>query len=982
MSTRDALTGSPLYTFEYDAAGRLIRITDGDNNVTTISRNGNGAPTAITGPHGQTTTLTLDANGHLITVVNPANETHRMTYTLDGLLNQFTNPRQLSSNYTYDAVGRLTNARNPAGGGLDLGRQTQDQGYQITRRSVLGRTTTYQLGNMATGDRQRATNFADGTQTRVFSGANGNHKTTSPDGTVTERLEGPDPRFSMQSPIIQSLTTTTGDLTATLATQRTVQLSNPNDPLSLTSLTDTVTLNGRVSTSAYNAVARTLTNTSAAGRQTVTLTDTQRRPTRVQVSGIDAVSMSYDSLGRLSGMVQGDRTTTFSYNSAGYLNTITDPLNRTVTFEYDLAGRVTRQILPDSREILYAYDPNGNLTSLTPPGRPAHTFTYTNADLQGNYVPPAVPGGGNTLYSYNADKQLERTTRPDGETLDYAYDTAGRLKMLTIARGQYGYEYNSAGQLGRITDPDGGALNFTYQGALLTQVARTGAVSGNVGFSYDNDFRVKSITLNGANPIDYQYDADSLLIRAGDLQFSRNTQNGLLIGTTLGSTSDGLSYNSFGEVSRYSAGYNNSPLLTIDYTRDKLGRIIQKVETVGGVTTTYDYRYDAIGQLIEVKQNGSVVASYSYDTNGNRLSKAAGGTTVNGTYDAQDRLLSYGNATYTYTANGELQTKTANNQTTSYNYDALGNLRQVTLPNGTQIEYLIDGQNRRVGKKVNGVLVQGFLYQGQLRPAAELDGSGAIVSRFVYGKGINVPDYMVKGGVTYRIIADHLGSPRLIVNTATGAIAQRMDYDEFGDVLLDTNSGFQPFGFAGGIYDKDTGLLHFRARDYDPRIGRWTAKDPIRFAGGDLNLYTYVNGNPLSFTDPLGLAGLVEVMTQIGAVGLFDADTAGQLADESQAEAAKSGLPGLHNGPADAYRHCLWSCQMTKAIGASQAEEVGNIHEKYGENPPGEICMDLHNNAQGRNAASGTDCAASCRGLLTGGNLQTSPGGTPPSNLY
>jgi len=176
-----------------------------------------------------------------------------------------------------------------------------------------------------------------------------------------------------------------------------------------------------------------------------------------------------------------------------------------------------------------------------------------------------------------------------------------------------------------------------------------------------------------------------------------------------------------------------------------------------------------------------------------------------------------------------------------------------TLPDGTQIDYVIDGRNRRVGKKVNGVLTQGFLYGSQLNPVAELDGSGNIVSRFVYGTKGNVPDYMVRSGVTYRIISDHLGSPRLIVDIATGTVAQQLSYDEFGNVLSDTNPGFQPFGFAGGIYDADTKLTRFGARDYDVETGRWTAKDPIEFAGGDTNLYGYVLGDPVNFIDRNGL---------------------------------------------------------------------------------------------------------------------------------
>jgi len=269
---------------------------------------------------------------------------------------------------------------------------------------------------------------------------------------------------------------------------------------------------------------------------------------------------------------------------------------------------------------------------------------------------------------------------------------------------------------------------------------------------------------------------------------------------------------------------------------------------VEGGTTTYDYFYDTAGRLAQVNRDGSPVEQYAYDPNGNR-------TTNGELYDAQDRLTETATATYTYTENGELATKTvtAGGDTTAYTYDELGNLMQVVLPDATQIDYVVDGANRRIGKEMNGALVQGFLYGDALNPVAELDGTGAVIARFVYGSRPNVPDYMVKGGATYRIVADHLGSPRLVVDTATGAIAQRIDYDAWGNVLSDSNPGFQPFGFAGGLYDRDTRLVRFGARDYDPEVGRWTAKDPIRFGGGDANLYGYVVGNPLNLLDPVGL---------------------------------------------------------------------------------------------------------------------------------
>lgn len=226
-------------------------------------------------------------------------------------------------------------------------------------------------------------------------------------------------------------------------------------------------------------------------------------------------------------------------------------------------------------------------------------------------------------------------------------------------------------------------------------------------------------------------------------------------------------------------------------------------------------------------------------------------------YNEQDRLLSAdgpgGVTAYTYNVAGELRTKSAPSGTTAYTYDAAGNLRAVAQPDGTEIAYLIDGLDRRIGKQVNGTLIKAWLYRDQLNPVAELDGAGQLVARFVYADQANVPAYMVKNGVTYRIVSDHLGSPRLVIDAGTGVIAQRMDYDAFGNVTLDTNPGFQPFGFAGGLYDPDTGLVRFGARDYDPEVGRWTAKDPIGFAGEDTNLYGYVFADPINLIDPTGL---------------------------------------------------------------------------------------------------------------------------------
>jgi len=872
LQTRDTLTGAVRYQFGYTGSGQVSTITDADSQVTTIQRDGNGNPTAIVASGGQITALTLDGNGYLQSIMNPNSDTVQLTYSAQGFLTTLTDARGYLHTHTYDARGRLLKDEDPAGGFKALARTDQSTGWTVTLNTALNRTTAYQVEHLPIGDLRRRVMEPSGLLTTSVRQTNGTTTITAPDGTITTQIEGPDPRFRMQAPLLRSLTVQTPLLTSTLTSTRAVTLTNPNDPLSLATQTDTLVINGRTYTSTYTQATRLLRTTTPVGRISDVTVDAKGRVVQEQVTGLEPVAYTYDSLGRLSTITQGSggtaRTSTLSYNSQNELTNIQDPLLRNVGFLYDLAGRITTQVLPDTRQIGYSYDPNGNVTGITPPGRPVHEFQYTPVDLESNYTPPdAGFSPRNTQYTYNLDRQLTLVTRPDSQTIQLGYEpTGGRLSTLTLPGPQtITYAYGATtGTLSSITAP-GSTLNYSYDGSLLKQITWAGTVAGSVSRNYDNNFRITNQSVNGANTISFGYDNDSLLTSAGALSITRSPQHGLITGTTLGVVADTRGYSTFGELSSYTANVSGSPVFSTTFTRDKLGRITQKVETISGTTTTFDYAYDPAGRLQEVKTNGTVTATYSYDSNGNRLSLVTPSGTTNGTYDAQDRLTTYGTATYTYSNNGELQTKVVGGQTTSYVYDVLGNLKSVTLPNGTLIEYVIDGQNRRIGKKVNGTLTQGFLYQNQLNPVAELDGTGAIVSRFVYGTKANVPDYVIKGGVTYRIVSDHLGSPRLVINTSTGAVSQRIDYDEFGNVTQDTAPGFQPFGFAGGLYDSQTGFKRFGARDYDAQVGRWTAKDPIRFGGAGVNFYEYVINDPVNWIDPTGR--ILDTFVDLGFIG-------------------------------------------------------------------------------------------------------------------
>jgi len=424
----------------------------------------------------------------------------------------------------------------------------------------------------------------------------------------------------------------------------------------------------------------------------------------------------------------------------------------------------------------------------------------------------------------------------------------------------------------------------------------------------------------------------------------------LLTGTSLGTITDSLAYNGFGETTTYNAKAGAANLLDEQYSYDKLGRITQKIEALqGGTASTYAYTYDNARRLTEVRKGGVLQSSYSYDDNGNRLAKTVSGTPINGSYDDQDRLLSYDNASYAYTDNGELLSKTVHlpsgDLITTYLYDVLGNLRHVDLPGGTAsnaVDYVIDSQNRRVGKKIGGILQQGFLYQDGLKIIAELDGNNAIVSRFIYATHVNVPDYMVKGGITYRIITDHLGSPRVVVQVdgaTPGQVAQRMDFDEFGNETNDTNPGFQPFGFAGGLYDRDTKLVRFGARDYDANTGRWTSKDPIRFDGG-INLYGYVRNSPNNYYDPEGRIPPLAIVIGSGLLnlGILEYTHKGDVTTEQCLNAFGAGVLGAEVGLAF---NLLGVAQLTAALGS--VESAGSLTMVFGGVAQGVATQSLNN---------------------------------------
>lgn len=876
VSTIDLRTGTTIYTFGYDSDGRLISITDRNNLPTTITYDPvSDAPTSIVAPFSQVTTLSVDAEGYLDLIENPEGEAVNMTYHPGtGLLHTLEDAKIQTHEFTYDALGRLWVDENPAGGSKTLVRTDTSNGYTVDLTTKLGKNTEYGITKLPDGSKSWKITQPSLLSSETIIDASDKRVSTYPDGTTVTKVRTGDDRFGMQAPVVSSVITKTGTPLKTREVTRTrsVTLSNPSNLLSLASITEQTKINGKAFTTTFVAATRTETTTTPEGRTLTRVFDTKGRVASQQLGNLLPVEFLYDGSGRIETVRWGTtREWSYTYHpTTGYLQSIADPLFQTSTFLTDAVGRVTQATRPDNEVIGLGYDPNGNQDAITPPDKPLHAMTYTPLDQIATYTAPPPAAGGQpaiTTWTYDLDGKHDLETRPGNQVINHAFDSAGRLDTITLPSGQGTIDYTyhpTTGHVATIAGPSDLTLTIDRDGRLLSDRtwSGTGYPTGSVHHDHDATFRISSETVNGGNLVAMSYDDDGLLIGAGPLTLARNSSTGLLDGSALGVVSDSYIPNSHGEVTDYEVTISGSMAYDVTYTRDALGRIDALTETIGGQTKTFDYVYDAAGRLEEVihVQTGATT-HYDYDGNGNRLARtrSSPANTESGVYDDQDRLVSYGGRTYTYTLAGELESMTTvvNGvpQLTSYVYDARSSLRHVQLPSSVTIDYVVDGEGRRIWKKRNGILEQGFLYSSSLRPVAELDGQGNVVARFIYGRHRNVPDVVVKGGQTYRIVTDHLGSLRMVVDTVTGAVVQRIDYDEYGRVLVDTTApGFQPlpFGFAGGIYDRDTGFVRFGARDYDALAGRWTSKDPIAFKGG-INLYGYVGNDPVNLSDPSGL---------------------------------------------------------------------------------------------------------------------------------
>ena len=387
---------------------------------------------------------------------------------------------------------------------------------------------------------------------------------------------------------------------------------------------------------------------------------------------------------------------------------------------------------------------------------------------------------------------------------------AGRSSLRGDTRNfTTSYTYDKASNRTGFTDPENGSTTYAYDtlNRLQTLTPPSAFTSGNFGFGYDALSRRTSLTRPNSVATNYAYDNLSRLQS--------------VLHQLSGSTIDGATY-----------------------TVDNAGNRSAKTDQRTAVTTNYGY--DNIYELLSATQGGTTTESYTYDPVGNRLSSLGVSSYTNNT---SNELTSTSNATYTYDYNGNLLTKVVGSNTTTYAWDFENRMTSVTLPgSGGTVSFKYDPFGRRIYKSSSSVTSVYAYDRNNL--VEETNSTGAVVARYSLALNIDEPLAMLRSGATSFYHADGLGSITSLTN-GSGSIAQSYTFDSFGNQTASSGSLTNPFRYTAREFDSETSLYYYRARYHDPQAGRFLGEDETGFHDG-VNFYRYAHNDPIDNTDPTG----------------------------------------------------------------------------------------------------------------------------------
>lgn len=897
--TRTLKDGTELH---FDAEGRQVDAVDRNANTTRYGYNAEGLLTSITDPVGFVTTLTYD-NGLLASIVDQAGRETKFTHEdrnlvriidPDGSQREFTydsrhrlisqiSKRGFISTYEYNFAGRNVRAVRPDGSAVmispsqTLGLVNLQSGQGTIDNPappVIARDIHAQFFD-AKGNATRFEANEFGTATVVFDALGGRTISDTDDAGLPTRIERPNGTgiqltYDERGNVIKRTEARTDRTRAFLYERQFNQVIRSTDPNGnvtgfeydergnlvkivdvlnrrrilgyesrglVTSIADPL---GNITRLDYDTRGNLVKATDPLGNATVLAYDAAGNVLSSTDAKGNTTHFAYDPMNRLIQVTepgpQGG-VTSYEYDEASNLTKITNAIGHVVRFQYDRRDRLVETVDPIGNKEEVAYDGNGNVVSIFNRKRETITFEY---DALNRLVKKTLPGNEITSFGYDEVGILTSVDDPDSR-LALMYDAENRLIGVSTAGSPsqppvtIGYSYDRNGNRLRVSDGMTGVTKYLFD--ALDQVrAIKNPAKQRIRFTYDEGGRRMRILRPRQLNTRFVYDGANQVTK---LQH------------TLG-----------GEIlSRF--GYRYDPLgnrTGLNVTRKNLG-----------VTGSLRYTYDPLERLTRATRplRGQPDEVFVYDGVGNRLQRDDQASPS--VFDAANRLLEDQSFRYVYDVNGNLIEKVekGTSTTTVYTYDAENRLVRIDFPNGKVATYRYDGLGRRIEKNVDGVITR-YVYD-QEDILLEFDGVNTLLARYTHGGGVDEPLIMErdldKDGALERnerffYRTDALGSVTELTD-ASGKVAQSYVYDAFGQLVRQVGSRPNPYTYTGREFDAESDLYYYRARYYDPRIGRFNQEDPFRGVltqPSTLNLYAYVGNNPINRQDPFGLQGSVTVL--------------------------------------------------------------------------------------------------------------------------
>jgi RHS repeat-associated protein len=795
--------------FAYDSKSRLISNVDRLGNTTSIAYDAtSGFPASVTDALGNVTTFSYAAQTQgpftffNLTKITFADRT-AVTFTYDAQGDVLTASDQAGkiTTYTYNSRGQVLSITNSVGG-LTTANYNSD-GTVASVKSPVGDVTTY------TYDAQKRpvkVIFADNTSRSFVWDAMDHLLSMTDERGKMSRLTY-DANDNLQS--------------VTDALNQSTYYGYDTDDLR-TSVTDEL---GRTSRVAYDALGSITASTNANGERTAFAYDNLSRLRSIADPTGNGPSFSYDAEGRLATANDAlANTTSFDTDQLGRTTRITTPLGEKAGLTYDGLGRLTSATDPLLRQTAYGYDSRGLLTSVTAPGGIGTAYTR---DALGSITKVTDPNGGAWTASYDSMGRVNSWTDPIGHTIALGYDARNRVSSLTSPEGSAALTYDAAGNLIRTRYTDGTDLQFTYDdnsritGANGVQLAydAAGRIVRSNGLTVTRD-AIGRITSIGypQGLVTYSYDARGLVSAVSDWLGGRVTLNYNAAGdlVSLG-RSNGVTGRFTYDADRRLAGIVDSigdtTLLEITLSRDSAGQIVSADRNLpqapdAGPSGTLPLGYDAAHQ----------VTGATYDQLG-RMTGSLGRKYV---WDLESRLTSYSGA----------------DGAASFTYDGFGQRIARTAPDGTTQNYVLN-------------------FATALPSVAAVKSGATDLRYYVY-----LPDgsllYSIEAGDNSRhfFSFDETGSTAMLT-ADDGSITDAYSISPYGETVVHRGASDNPFTFQGrwGVAQEPVlGLYYMRFRWYDGVAARFLSRDPLNSVDPrDINPYQYAAGNPMSYTDPLGL---------------------------------------------------------------------------------------------------------------------------------